>query len=76
MQFKDLLLAQINSLLPMNQHAAQNLRKGRQEVWQGQKAITKGDKKKGKKRRKESYAMYIYKGTRTQLSPNLIYCTV
>ncbi len=41
-----------------------------------QKAITKGDKKKGKKRRKESYAMYIYKGTRTQLPPNLIYCTV
>jgi len=26
-----------------------------------QKAITKGDKKKGKKRRKESYAIYIYK---------------
>ena len=26
-----------------------------------QKAITKGDKKKGKKKRKESYAIYIYK---------------
>ncbi|XP_046685429.1 histone H2B-like [Homalodisca vitripennis] len=35
-------------------------RKSRQEGRQGQKNITKGDKKK-KRRRKESYAIYIYK---------------
>ncbi|XP_021712439.1 histone H2B-like [Aedes aegypti] len=38
-----------------------NQRKGREESGKAQKNIVKGDKKKKKQRRKESYAIYIYK---------------
>ena len=51
------------------QDASQDLRQGCCQVWQGHQAIAKGDKKKRKGKRKESYAIYIYKVLK-QVHPN------